>query len=251
MLGLGLGSKFTRHLSDLGGQTTALGLLGIIKLLSLAGWLAHDENRLSNIHAEDKPRSFACATTTSPVELDENRLRPRRTDGRDEQFRAGQFRDGFQIRPGLRRQLFPGLAFVRRRAPAFKLRVNRFARREFLRVVGHVIITLPPDTVADTHFDGFHRVETVEVGDREIVNAVHHRRVARGDGIKPTATPRAAGRRAELAAHAVQQVGNFRILGRQRPLTHTRRVRLEHADDAIHAMRRHSRTRASATRRRV
>ena len=72
------------------------------------------------------------------------------------------------------------------------------------------------------------------------------RRVARGHGIKPTAAARPAGGGAELAAHAVQQVGNLRVLGRQRPFADAGGVGLHHAHHAIHAMRRHARAGAGA-----
>ena len=90
------------------------------------------------------------------------------------------------------------------------------------------------------------RVEAVEIRHREFVDAVDHRGVARRHGVEPAAAARAAGGRAELAAHAVQHVGDLRVLGRERPFADARGVGLHHADDAIHAMRRHARAGAGA-----
>ena len=47
------------------------------------------------------------------------------------------------------------------------------------------------------------------------------------------------------------KIGNFRVLRRQRPFAHARRVGLHHAHDAVHAMRRHARAGAGAARRGV
>jgi hypothetical protein len=70
--------------------------------------------------------------------------------------------------------------------------------------------------------------------------------VTRGDGIKPTAAARATSGRAELAAHAVEQVGDDLVLRGQRTFADARGVSLHHTHDAIHAMRWHARAGASA-----
>ena len=70
--------------------------------------------------------------------------------------------------------------------------------------------------------------------------------MARGHGVEPAAAPRPAGGRAELAAHAVEHVGDLRVLGRQRPFAHARGVGLHHAHHAVHAMRRDARAGAGA-----
>ena len=172
-----------------------------------------------------------------------------RPDGSDEQMCIRQFRNRLQIRLRLFRQLLEGLAFVSRRKPAFKLDVNRFARRENFRVVRHVIVLRLAVAIRDADLDVLHRVETVEIGDGEIVNAIDHRGVTCGDGIEPAAAACAAGRRAEFAAHAVEQVGDLLVLRGQRPFADTRGVSLHHADDAVYAMRRHAGTGAGAARR--
>ena len=72
--------------------------------------------------------------------------------------------------------------------------------------------------------------------------------MARGDRVEPAAAPRPAGGGAELAAHAVEHVGDLGVLGRQRPFADARGVGLHHADDAVHAVRRHARAGAGAAR---
>ena len=106
--------------------------------------------------------------------LNKNRLFSSRPDGCDKQFRIAQFRNGLEIRAGFRRQLLERLALVRRREPAFKLDVNRFALGEDLRVVRHIIVLRLAVAIRDADLDVRHRVETVEVRDGEVVNAVDH-----------------------------------------------------------------------------
>ena len=106
-------------------------------------------------------------------------------------------------------------------------------------------------TVGHAHLDAFHRVQAVQIRNGEVVNAVYHRGVARGHGIEPTAAAGPARGGAKFATHAVQQVGNHLVLGRQRAFAHARRVSLHHAHYAVHTMRRHTRTRAGPTRRGV
>ena len=137
-------------------------------------------------------------------QLNKNRLLAPRPDGGDEQLRIAQFRNGLEIRTGFRRQLLERLALLGRREPAFKLDVNRHALGEDLRVVRLIIVLRLAVTIRDADFDGLNGVEAVEVRDGEVINAVDHRRVTRGNGIDPTAATRASGGRAELAAHAVQ-----------------------------------------------
>jgi hypothetical protein len=83
------------------------------------------------------------------------------------------------------------------------------------------------------------RVEAVEIGDGEFVDAVDHARVAGGDGVEPAAAAGAAGGGAELAAHGVEHVGNLRF-GGQRAFADAGGVGLHHADDAVHAVRRNA-----------
>ena len=90
------------------------------------------------------------------------------------------------------------------------------------------------------------RVEAVDVRDREFIDAIDHGGMAGGDGIEPAAAARASGGRAEFAAHAVQHVGDLRVLGRERPFADAGGVGFHHADDAIHAVRRDAGTGAGA-----
>ena len=104
---------------------------------------------------------------------------------------------------------------------------------------------LPIERISDANFDRIDRIEAVEIGDRELVDAVNHRRVTRGDRIEPTATPRASSGRAKFAAHLVQHVGERCVFRRQRAFADTRGVSLHHAehDDPCDAAARPNRCR--------
>jgi hypothetical protein len=52
--------------------------------------------------------------------------------------------------------------------------------------------------------------------------------MAGGHGIEPAAAAGAAGGGAEFTAHAVQQIGDFLVLGRQRPFAHAGGVGFHH-----------------------
>src|SRR6185295_19031343 len=84
-------------------------------------------------------------------------------------------------------------------------------------VVGDVIVTCFAITIADADFERFNGVEAVEIGDREVINAVDHTGVAGCDGVEPTAAAGTACGRAEFAAHGVEHVGDFCVLAGQWP----------------------------------
>ena len=106
---------------------------------------------------------------------------------------------------------------------------------------------LAVEFVGRADFDHRHRVESVEVGDGKFVDAIDHRRVMRGDCVEPSAAARPAGGRAEFAAHPVEHVAERVIFGGERSFTNARGVSFHHADDGVHAVRRHTRPGAGAS----
>src|SRR6478736_8262572 len=111
--------------------------------------------------------------------LNKNGLVAAWPDGRDVKLRAGQFRDGLGVGAGLGRKVLPRLALVGRRFPAFEVGVDRFAFRQNLHVVRHVIVAFLAVPIRDANLDRLDCVEAVEVCDGEVVDAVDHRGVAR------------------------------------------------------------------------
>ena len=114
-----------------------------------------------------------------------------------------------------------------------------------------MIVAGRSDAIAHANFDRLQRVQTVNVGDRQFINAVNHRRLARGYRVEPSTAPRAAGGCAELASHGVQQVGDLCAFAGQRAFADAGGVRLHHAHHAVHAMRWHAGAGTGAARRRV
>ena len=134
-------------------------------------------------------------------------------DADDRQARAGQFRDSPHVIPCLRqadRESF--FAFCGRLLPARQSLVDRLAVRQLRGVARRNVERFPFEPVGDADLDRIDRVESVEIRDRELVDAIDHRGIASRDGVEPAAAPRAAGRRAEFASHLVQHVGDRRRL---------------------------------------
>ena len=129
--------------------------------------------------------------------------------------------------------------------------VNRLAIVPLRGIARWNIETLAVQTIANTNRNRIHSIETVEVGDRELVNPIDHRRVMRRHCIEPTTAARPPGGRAEFAPHFVQSFGKARVFGRERSFAHPRRVSLHHPNHAIHSMRRNARAGAGATGRRI
>ena len=69
----------------------------------------------------------------------------------------------------------------------------------------------------------------------------------RGDCVEPSAAARPARGRAELAPHSVEHIAESIILGREGSFTDARGVSFHHADDGVHAVRRHTRPGAGAS----
>ena len=93
--------------------------------------------------------------------------------------------------------------------------------------------------------------QDVELGDRQAVEPVQPRSVARGDRIVPAAAPRTAGRDAELATLRPQPLAALvEQLGGKRSAADPRAVRLRHAEDTADARWSDSQTRCTRRRRR-
>src|SRR5206468_1237601 len=94
-------------------------------------------------------------------------------------------------------------------------------------------------------------IETIQVRDGKLVDPVDHRRIMRRDGVEPAAAPWPARRCSEFTSHFVQQVSQLSVFSRQRSFTHSRRIRLHHSQNAVHAMWRYAAARARAASRRL
>src|SRR5258705_13395515 len=111
---------------------------------------------------------------------------------------------------------------MRWRPPAGKLGVERLATGEHFNIIGNVIVPAIVGAIADAYPDGLDRVQTVEVRHCQLVDAIDHGGMARGDRIEPTAAARPSCCRAKLASHGVKHVGYFSVLRRPVPFTHSR-----------------------------
>src|SRR6185437_6258014 len=109
--------------------------------------------------------------------------------------------------------------------------------------------TFSIEAIADANRNRIQFIEAIEIGNREFVDAVDHGGVMGRYCIEPAAAASPSRRRPKFAPHFVQSFGKTRILRRQWPFANTRRVSLHHANDAVHPMRRNTRTGASAARR--
>src|SRR6185437_6437648 len=82
-------------------------------------------------------------------------------------------------------------------------------------------------------------IQHVELGDRKVRESVDAHRVAHDYCVEPAAAPRTSGSRAkfipELAHLRLKGLGEFRW---QRPLSHTRRVRLDDSEATVQRTRR-------------
>src|SRR5437899_3881625 len=170
----------------------------------------------------------------------ENRLIASGADGSNGQLGAGQFGKGFEVGPGVRREVLPFADLVSRGFPAGEFGIDGMASRKDFHVARHMIVTLTAIAVSDADLDRFEGVQAIDVRNGQFVDTIDHGSVAGGHGVKPSATAWAASGRAELAAHGVKHVGNLGIFAWKRSLAYARGIGFHDADDAIHAMGRNA-----------
>ena len=140
--------------------------------------------------------------------------------------------------------LHPDRALV----PARQVLVDRLAARSVVGTGRQEVAELAVDRVADADLQLVHPVEHVELRHAQPGHAVDLDRALERRGVEPAAAPRPAGRRAELVAARTQPLaGPVLELGRERPGTDARVVRLGDAENVMQHLRAH----ASAGRRRA
>src|SRR4029077_19109329 len=82
--------------------------------------------------------------------------------------------------------------------------------------------------ITHTNLNRIDIIETIEIGNRKLIDAIDHSGVASRNRVEPSAAPRASSRRAELTPHPVQHLSEISIFGRQSALPYARRIRLHH-----------------------
>jgi hypothetical protein len=101
-------------------------------------------------------------------------------------------------------------------------------------VRGDVLPSPAVDLVRDAHAEWRQAREHVELGEEQLGEPVHPRRVPQDDGVEPSRPPAPARRRPELLAPLHQDVAHLAgLLGRERPGAHARHVGLGHPDDPV------------------
>ena len=94
-------------------------------------------------------------------------------------------------------------------------------------------------------------IQPVQVSDGKFVNSVDHPGVAGCHSVEPTAAAFATCGSAEFPSQVVKHLSQLHIFSRQSALTDASRIPLQHAYDAVNAMRWHASARACATRSRI
>ncbi len=101
--------------------------------------------------------------------------------------------------------------------------------------------------IADADVHGLARVEHIELGQRDAVEAVDARRIPQCHRVHPAAPPRPTRHGAELVPPHAEQIGGRAVqLGRKRPASDPRAVGLRDAEHAVDLGGRHARARARA-----
>src|SRR5207249_9831283 len=115
-----------------------------------------------------------------------------------------------------------------------------------------VIVGRAAEAIAIADSEAWLVVEEVEPLQRSDADTVDPARVARDGGSEPADAQRPASHRPELVAAFADLVADFvGQLGRERPISHARRVGLEYADGQIDLRRRDAAAGQRAARRRV
>ena len=167
-------------------------------------------------------------------------------DADNAQFGAGVFGEGADVATCGRRKVVETAGLGGVAHPAGERGVDGFAAGPIGGVGGRVAQRFAVELVSGADFEGGHAVKSVEVGDGEVVDAIDHGGVVRGDGVEPTAAAGAAGGGAKFAAHGVEEVGDVLVFRGEGAFADAGRVGFHHADDAVHAVGRDARTGAGA-----
>ncbi|MEY5013757.1 MAG: hypothetical protein RIS92_115 [Verrucomicrobiota bacterium] len=162
---------------------------------------------------------------------------PIRADADDAELCSAHFCDFEEVGPGVFWKVFPVSDGVGRRFPAWHFDANRFAGSEFGVVERRDFEGFAVEFVAGADLDAVEGVESVEVGDGKIVDAVDHSSVPDGDGVEPAAASGASGRCAELATHSVEHVADSLIFGGERAFADAGGVGFDDTEHAVDVMR--------------
>src|SRR5262245_46407376 len=98
------------------------------------------------------------------------------------------------------------------RVPAGHFFVNWFAIRQLIRVTRRNIQPFAVQLVSSTNADGIDLVESVQIGDGDLVDAVDHASVTSRDGVEPAASALASRSGAKFASEAVKHLRQLRVL---------------------------------------
>src|SRR5262245_1842569 len=147
---------------------------------------------------------------------------------------ADQLLEAAHIFDALRRQLGPGPRSARRFAPAFHRLVDRLDASLGPLRRGQMVELATVEPVAHANLELGQLVENVELGERDAIDAAHFPRLAHEARIEPAAPARTPRDRADLHPALADQPSRLVLeLGRERPLTHPRRVSLGDAENIV------------------
>ncbi len=125
-------------------------------------------------------------------------------------------------------------------------------RRRSLETAGKALDGAPVELVADADLDLVERVEHVELGQRDAVEAVDLGGVARGEGVEPAAAAGPSGRDAVLAPALADELADLVLaldhLGGEGAFADARGVGADDAEHAGDALRRETQPDAGAAR---
>ena len=168
-------------------------------------------------------------------------------DADDAELGAADFGKFEQVGARVFWEVFPVSDGVGGRFPAWHLDAEGFACGELCVVERGDFEGFAVEFVAGADFDAVEGVESVEVGDREVVDAVDHSRVPDGDGVEPTAAAGASGGCAEFATHPVEHVADSLVFCGEWAFADAGGVGFYHAQHAVDVVRGYARAGAGAT----
>ena len=138
-----------------------------------------------------------------------------------------------QVGPGLRWEFLKAFALGGVGSPPRQGFIDRHGAIPRLAVCRRQGVDHPVDVVASADLQGVVLVESIDIGHRETCDAIDHAREAKQDGIKPSAAARAACRRTELAAEAMEVFRETFVAGWKRAGANACRVGLANPDDPL------------------